>query len=164
MPRGFQRRLSVLWTSTDGGGDGSGESPKNESEVRGGTEGRENSNSTTMVIQPSRQDSASATSAFRFPGRPGPVGEESLRPASRENAGWVADAVRIFAELDRAGLLEGVIGSTIHPHLPHFERLGDSMEKLDVLGRQPIDPGAPPHPFTATGRLDFDVLLHSKPD
>jgi hypothetical protein len=38
------------------------------------------------------------------------------------------------------------------------------MGKLDVLARQPVDTGAPPHPFTAGGRLDFDALLQSKPD
>ncbi|HEY0107046.1 MAG TPA: hypothetical protein VGB91_13255 [Rhizomicrobium sp.] len=37
------------------------------------------------------------------------------------------------------------------------------MAKLDVLARQPIDPGAPPHPFAANGRRDFDALLQSKP-
>lgn len=37
-------------------------------------------------------------------------------------------------------------------------------DKLDVLARQRIDPGAPPHRFTAGGRLDFDALLQSKPD
>ncbi len=52
----------------------------------------------------------------------------------------------------------------LHPHLPHFERLGDSMDKLDVLARQPIDLDAPPHPFTAGGRHDFDALLQTKSD
>ncbi len=51
----------------------------------------------------------------------------------------------------------------LHAHLPHFERLGDSAAKLDVLARQSIDLGAPPHPFTADGRRDFDALLQSRP-
>jgi hypothetical protein len=72
--------------------------------------------------------------------------------------------LRIAAELDRSELLEGVTTFNLHPHLPHFERLGDSVGKLDVLARQAIDPGAPPHPFTAQGRRDFDALLQSKPD
>jgi hypothetical protein len=38
------------------------------------------------------------------------------------------------------------------------------MAKLDVLARQPIDLAAPPHPFTAGGRRDFDALLQTKPD
>jgi len=70
----------------------------------------------------------------------------------------------IAAAFDRAGLMEGVTTFNLHAHLPHFERLGDSVAKLDVLARQPIDPGAPPHPFTAGGRRDFDALLQSKPD
>jgi hypothetical protein len=70
----------------------------------------------------------------------------------------------IAADLDRAGLMEGVTTFNLHPHLPHFERLGDSVSKLDVLARQPIDLDAPPHPFTAAGRRDFDALLQSKPD
>lgn len=48
--------------------------------------------------------------------------------------------------------------------IPHFGRLGDSMGKLHMLALQPMDPRAPPHPFTAGGRLDFDALLQSKPD
>ncbi|HEX4326092.1 MAG TPA: hypothetical protein VH105_04695 [Burkholderiales bacterium] len=53
--------------------------------------------------------------------------------------------------VDRSGLMDGVTTFNLHAHLPHFERLGDSVAKLDVLARQPIDPGAPPHPFTAGG-------------
>jgi hypothetical protein len=85
-----------------------------------------------------------------------------LRPARLPNGSPAP--LQIFSELDRARLLEGVMTFNLHPHLPHFDRLGDSAEKLDVLARQPIDPGAPPHPFTAGGRRDFDTLLQSKPD
>jgi hypothetical protein len=70
----------------------------------------------------------------------------------------------IAADLDRAGLMDGVSTFNLHPHLPHFERLGDSLSKLEVLARQPIDLSAPPHPFTAAGRRDFDALLQAKPD
>lgn len=70
----------------------------------------------------------------------------------------------IAAEFDRAGLMEGVPTFNLHAHLPHLERLGDSVEKLQVLARQTIDPNAPPHPFTAGGRRDFDALLQSKAD
>ena len=70
----------------------------------------------------------------------------------------------IAAAVDRAGLMEGVTTFNLHAHLPQLERLGDGVAKLDVLARQPIDPGAPPHPFTAGGRRDFDALLQSKPD
>ncbi len=87
----------------------------------------------------------------RFGLRPAKLPDDS--PAPLEIAG----------EFDRDGLMEGVTTFNLHPHLPHFERLGDSMARLDVLARQPIDPGAPPHPFTAGGRRDFDVLLQTKP-
>jgi len=85
-----------------------------------------------------------------------------LRPAKMVDGSPAP--LRISAEFDRAGLLEGIITFNLHPHLPHFERLGDSMGKLDVLARQLIDPAAPPHPFTSQGRQDFDALLQSKPD
>jgi hypothetical protein len=70
----------------------------------------------------------------------------------------------IAADLDRSGLMADVATFNLHAHLPHLERLGDAVAKLDVLARQPIDLGAPPHPFTAGGRRDFDALLQSKPD
>ena len=70
----------------------------------------------------------------------------------------------IAAEADRFGLMKGVTTFNRHPHLPHFEILGHSVTKLDVLARQSIDAGAPPHPFTAGGRRDFDALLQTKPD
>jgi hypothetical protein len=84
-----------------------------------------------------------------------------LRPAKLPDGSPAP--LEIVADLDRSGLMEGVATFNLHPHLPHFERLGDSAAKLDVLARQPIDLGAPPHPFTAGGRRDFDALLQSKP-
>jgi hypothetical protein len=71
--------------------------------------------------------------------------------------------LEIAAEFDRAGLMDGVTTFNLHPHLPHFEKLGDSVAQFDVLAGQPIDPGASPHPFTAEGRSDFDALLQTKP-
>jgi hypothetical protein len=84
-----------------------------------------------------------------------------LRPAKMPDGSPAP--LRIAAELDRAGLLEGVRTFNLHPHLPHFERLDDSVAKLDVLARQPIDPDAPQHP-AMVGRPDFDALLQSKPE
>jgi hypothetical protein len=72
--------------------------------------------------------------------------------------------LEIAAGFDRSGLMKGVTTFNLHAHLPHFERHGDSVAKLDVLARQPIDSGAPPHPFTAGGRRDFDALLQSRRD
>jgi hypothetical protein len=85
-----------------------------------------------------------------------------LRPAKLPDGSPAP--LEIATELDRAGLMEGVTTFNLHPHLPHLERHGDGAAKLDVLARQPIDPGAPPHPFTAGGRRDFDALLQSKPE
>ena len=64
---------------------------------------------------------------------------------------------------DRWKLLEGVRTLNAHPHLPHFERLEGSRELLQVLVRQRIDPGAPPHPFGAAGHTQFDALLQATP-
>jgi hypothetical protein len=85
-----------------------------------------------------------------------------LRPAKLPNGSPAP--LEIAAALDQTGLMDGVTTFNLHPHLPHFERQGDSMAKLDVLARQPIDLGAPPHPFTAGGRRNFDALLQTKPD
>jgi hypothetical protein len=72
--------------------------------------------------------------------------------------------IDVDASLDRLHLLSGVRAFNLHPHLPHFERMGDALAKLDVLARQRIDLAAPPHPLTADGRSTFDALLQSKPD
>jgi hypothetical protein len=85
-----------------------------------------------------------------------------LRPAKLPDGSPAP--LQIAAEIDRSALMQGVTTFNLHPHLPHLERLGDAATKLDVLARQPIDLDAPPHPFTASGRRDFDALLQSKPD
>ncbi|MES1198757.1 MAG: hypothetical protein ABUS48_02110 [Pseudomonadota bacterium] len=85
-----------------------------------------------------------------------------LRPA-RLSDGAPAP-LKIATDLDRAKFLSGVSAFNLHAHLPHLERTGPSLEKLDVLARQAVDPNAPPHPFTADGRWEFDALLQSKPD
>jgi hypothetical protein len=85
-----------------------------------------------------------------------------LRPAKLADGSPAP--LKIATGFDRFGLMEGVATFNLHPHLPHFERSGDSVAKLDVLVRQPIDLGAPPHPFTSEGRTGFDALLQSKPE
>jgi hypothetical protein len=85
-----------------------------------------------------------------------------LRPAV------MADGAPAPVEIDRAldalGLLRGVEAFHLHPHLPQLERIGSSIERMDVLARQRIDPTAPPHPFTLGGRSTFDALLQSRPN
>jgi hypothetical protein len=85
-----------------------------------------------------------------------------LRPAKSQDGSPAP--LEIATAFDRSALMEGVATFNLHSHLPQLERLGSSVAKLDVLARQPIDPSAPPHPFTADGRRDLDVLLQSKPE
>jgi len=82
-----------------------------------------------------------------------------LRPAAEPDGS--PTPIEIVSGLDRSRLLERVTTFDLHPHLPHFERLGDAASKMDVLARQRIDLTAPPHPFTHGGRSTFDALLHS---
>jgi hypothetical protein len=86
----------------------------------------------------------------RFGLRPGKLPDGSAAP------------IQINSRADRFDLLQGVSTFHLHPHLPHLEMLGDSPDKLDVLAQQPIDLGAPPHPFIEQGRTTFDALLQSK--
>jgi hypothetical protein len=72
--------------------------------------------------------------------------------------------IRAHNDLDDLDLLHGVETFNLHPHLPQLERLGEALTRLQVLARQPIEPSAPPHPFTQGGRSDFDALLQSAPD
>jgi hypothetical protein len=84
-----------------------------------------------------------------------------LRPAAA--ADGTPAAVEIDRALDELGLLGGVEAFHLHPHLPQLERIGPSIERMDVVARQRIDPAAPPHPFTQESRLSFDALLQSQP-
>lgn len=83
-----------------------------------------------------------------------------LRPARQPDG---SSAPFECASRDRHGILTGVSALNTHPHLPHFERLGDSTSSLEVLVRQPIDTTAPAHPFTQDGRTHFDAVLQSAP-
>jgi hypothetical protein len=85
-----------------------------------------------------------------------------LRPAAEPDG--TPSPIDADASLDRLHLLSGVTTFNLHPHLPHFERMGEAITKLDVLACQKIDLAAPPHPFTADGRTSFDALLQSKRD
>jgi hypothetical protein len=85
-----------------------------------------------------------------------------LRPAKMADGSPAR--IKINSQADRFNLLQGVSTFHLHPHLPHFEMLGDSPHKLDVLVEQFIDLEAPPHPFVKQGRKTFDALLQSKPN
>ncbi|WCM24447.1 hypothetical protein NDK50_26925 [Paraburkholderia bryophila] len=84
-----------------------------------------------------------------------------LRPSAE--ADGTPTPIEADTALDRLGLLQRVSTFNLHAHLPQLERLGDAVEKLDVLVRQRIDLNAPPHPFTAD-RATFDALLQSRSD
>ena len=84
-----------------------------------------------------------------------------LHPAAEPDGS--PSPIEIQHGLDRLRLLEGVTTFNLHPHLPHLERHGDAVEKMEVLARQRIDLAAPPHPFTRDGRASFDALLQSRP-
>ncbi len=83
--------------------------------------------------------------------RPGKAADESPAP------------IEIEPGRDRLNILDGVPTFNLHPHLPHLERLGDAISKLEVLARQPIDLSAPPHAFVQSGHSKFDALLQSRP-
>jgi hypothetical protein len=87
---------------------------------------------------------------------------DGLHPRAEEDGSPAP--IDVMAQADRLGLLRGVRTLNLHPHLPHFERLGEAAAKMEVLARQFIDLAAPPHPFTASGRSTFDAILQSKPD
>jgi hypothetical protein len=85
-----------------------------------------------------------------------------LRPAKLQDGSPAP--IQTNSKADRFNLLQGVRTFNLHPHLPHFEMLGDSPLKMDVLVEQLIDMEAPPHPFIRQGRKTFDALLQSKPN
>jgi hypothetical protein len=85
-----------------------------------------------------------------------------LRPAAAPDG--MPAPVEVDRALDERGLLADVQAFNSHPHLPQLERIGPSIERMDVLARQKIDLTAPPHPFTQAGRSSFDALLQSRPD
>jgi hypothetical protein len=83
-----------------------------------------------------------------------------LRPA-RDAHGDPAPFDRV-AE-DRFGILAGVPHLNLHPHLPHFERLGSGGHALEILARQTVSLDAPPHPEAPAGGA-FDAILQARPE
>lgn len=82
-----------------------------------------------------------------------------LHPA--KTAGGEPAPLEIFAPADRLKLLSGVTTFNLHPHLPHFEIGSESAGQIEVLARQEIDLGAPPHPFVQAGNRAFNALLQT---
>jgi hypothetical protein len=82
-----------------------------------------------------------------------------LRPAL--DADGSPASIEVETTHDRLGILNDVRHFNAHPHLPNLVRVGDAIDKLDVLVRQKIDPRAPAHPFMRE-RKTFDALLQSR--
>jgi len=83
-----------------------------------------------------------------------------LRPA-REN-GDIAPLTKIPGE-DRLHLLDGVPTLNFHPHLPHYAVTEPDSARVRVLARQPVNLDQP-HPFTADGSTEFNVVLWMPPE
>jgi hypothetical protein len=83
-----------------------------------------------------------------------------LRPARRD--GDIAPLTK-FAEADALGLLAGVPTLNFHPHLPHYEITEAAAGRVTLLARQPVDLDRP-HPFTAAGNTEFNILLWMPPE
>ncbi len=84
-----------------------------------------------------------------------------LRPAVVKGTKEIAP-ITAFRELDEPGLLKGVTTFNFHPHLPHYELTTQDSNAIRVLARQPIDLDRP-HPFTATGNTELNLLLWMPP-
>jgi hypothetical protein len=85
-----------------------------------------------------------------------------LRPARVPGTDKLAP-LSVAADLDTEGLLRGVTTLNYHPHLPHYAVTADGASEVRVLARQPIDPTAPPHPFTAAGNREINMLVWAPP-
>jgi hypothetical protein len=83
-----------------------------------------------------------------------------LHPAATE-AGEPVPFKR--AAEDRYAILTQVPHLNLHPHLPHYERIGAGADALEVLARQTVHPDAPPHPVFPGG-AEFDAILQSRPE
>ena len=84
-----------------------------------------------------------------------------LRPAVVKGTKEIAPLTG-FRDLDKPGLLNKVTTFNFHPHLPHYELTADDAGAVKVLARQPVDPDRP-HPFTAAGNKEFNLLLWMPP-
>ncbi|HKF41900.1 MAG TPA: hypothetical protein VKG01_02260 [Thermoanaerobaculia bacterium] len=83
-----------------------------------------------------------------------------LRPAVVKGTKEVVPATA-FRDLDKPRLLDKVTVFNFHQHLPHYEVTGND-GSVKVLARQPVDADRP-HPFTAAGNKEFNILLWMPP-
>jgi hypothetical protein len=84
-----------------------------------------------------------------------------LSPAVEPGTRKIAP-LSIARDLDTGGWLEGVTSFNFHKHLPHYAVTADG-SAVQVLARQPINPSAPPHPFTDAGNRELNALVWAPP-
>jgi hypothetical protein len=87
--------------------------------------------------------------------------EWGLRPAMVAGTRDIAP-LQANRDLDELGLLKDVTTFNFHPHLPHYALTAKDARGIHVLGRQPVDLERP-HPFTAAGNTELNVLLWMPP-
>lgn len=85
-----------------------------------------------------------------------------LRPAVVKGTNQIAPLSKM-QDLDARGWLNGVTTFNFHPHLPHYALTTEDGESIHVLARQPIDLSRP-HPFSAAGNREFNMLLWMPPE
>jgi hypothetical protein len=83
-----------------------------------------------------------------------------LRPARDAATGKIAP-LNIAHDLDTKGYLNGVERFIFHQHLPHYAVTRDD-GSVRVLAKQPVDTSKP-HPFTAAGETEFNMLVWAPP-
>jgi hypothetical protein len=95
---------------------------------------------------------------------------DSFRTGQEAGNGEIEAVRRFLAQPDRLAFVcphhdVGDVPDLSHHELMRrqLERVGDAVNRLDVLARQKIDLTAPPHPF-ARERTSFDALLQSRAD
>ena len=71
--------------------------------------------------------------------------------------------LKTFRDHDKLGLLNNVTTFNFHPHLPHYSITETNGSPIHLLAQQPVDLERP-HPFTAEGNTEFNVLLWMPPD
>jgi hypothetical protein len=70
--------------------------------------------------------------------------------------------LKTYRDLDTLGLLNNVTTFNFHPHLPHYAVTESNGTPIHLLAQQPVDLERP-HPFTAAGNTEFNVLLWMPP-
>ena len=87
--------------------------------------------------------------------------EWGLRPATVAGTRDIAP-LKANRDLDELRLLANVTTFNFHPHLPHYRITAKEARGIRVLAQQPIDLERP-HPFTAAGHEECNVLLWMPP-